>query len=174
MTVLRVSAVCILALSLQLTVFIDVRIAGVAPELLAMVAILAGYFGGSRNGQAVAFGAGLLWDIYLPTHLGVSALIFAVAAHSVGSLEASLFNDSRVQRAAVVTLTTTAIVVAYALTNEILGERGLINLRLVKVAAVAGMFNGLLSLVAAPIMRWAVPSEADRTGGAVDFSGTRG
>ncbi len=174
MTALRVSAVCVLALSLQLTVFVDVRVLGVAPELLAMVAILAGYFGGSQNGQVVAFGAGLLWDIYLPTHLGVSALIFAVAAHAVGSLEASLFHDSRLQRAAVVMSATVAIVLAYALSNEILGVRGLINLRLVKVAVVAGMLNGVLSLAAAPVMRWAVPAKSDRPGGAVDFSATRG
>ena len=138
MTALRVSLVCMLALSLQLTVFVNVRIAGVAPELLAMVAILAGYFGGPLRGQAVAFGAGLLWDIYLPTHLGVSALIFAVAAYAIGSLEAGLFHDSRSQRAAVVAVATAAVVMAYALSNEILGVRGMLNVHLLKVAAVDG------------------------------------
>jgi len=174
MTALRVSLVCVIALSLQLTVFIDVRIAGVAPELLAMVAILAGYFGGPQRGQSLAFGAGLLWDVYLPTHLGVSALIFAVVAYAIGSLEAGLFHDSRLQQAAVVTLATIVIVMAYALSNEILGVRGLLDLHLLKVAAVAGLFNGVLSLVAAPVMRWAVPPLVERPGGAPEFAGTRG
>jgi len=174
MTALRVSLVCVLALSLQLTVFVDVRIAGVAPELLAMVAILAGYFGGPQRGQSVAFVAGLLWDIYLPTHLGVSALIFAVVAYAIGSLEAGLFHDSRSQQAAVVTLATIVVVVAYALSNEILGVRGLLDLHLLKVAAVAGLLNGVLSLAAAPVVRWAVPPMVERPGGASDFAGTRG
>jgi len=174
MTAVRVTLVCILALSLQLTVFTDVRILGVAPEMLAMVAILAGYFGGPQRGQTVAFGAGLLWDIYLPTHLGVSALIFAVAAYAIGSIEAGLFHDSRSQRTALVTLATMVIVVVYALSNEIFGVRGLLNLQLLKVAAVAGLFNGALSLAAAPIMRWAIPPVVERPGGAADYAGTRG
>jgi len=173
-TALRVSLVCILALSLQLTVFVDVRISGVAPELLAMVAVLAGYFGGPLRGQAVAFGAGLLWDIYLPTHLGVSALIFAVAAYAIGSLEAGLFHDSRSQQAAVVALATAAMVMAYALSNEILGTRGMLNVHLLKVAAVAGLFNGVLSLAASPLVRWAVPPQVERVGGAATFVGRRG
>lgn len=174
MTALRVSLVCVLALSLQLTVFVDVRIAGVAPELLAMVAILAGYFGGPLRGQSIAFAAGLLWDIYLPTHLGVSALIFAVVAHAIGSLEAGLFQDSRSQRAAVVTLATMAVVLAYALSNVILGERGLLDLRLLKVAVISGLFNGVLSLLAAPLMRWALPPESERPGAAPGFVASRG
>ena len=174
MTALRVSLVCILALSLQLTVFVDVRISGVAPELLAMVAVLAGYFGGPLRGQAVAFGAGLLWDIYLPTHLGVSALIFAVAAYAIGSLEAGLFHDSRSQQAAVVALATADLVMAYALSNEILGTRGLLNVHLLKVDAVSGLFNGVLSLAASPLVRWAVPPQVERVGGAATFVGPRG
>ncbi len=156
MTAARVALVSVVAISLQLTVFVDVRVFGVAPELLALVAVLAGYFGGPLSGPVVGFGAGVLWDIYLPTHLGVSALIFAVVAYIIGTLEAGLFHDSRLQAVAVVAVASMAAVVSYALLNEILGVRGLIDLDMLRVAAVVGLLNGLLSLVAAPAVKWAM------------------
>ncbi len=41
MTGLKMAAVFLVALVLQLTVFVDVRLGGAAPEMLALVAILA-------------------------------------------------------------------------------------------------------------------------------------
>ncbi len=174
MTSLRVALVCVIAISLQLTVFVDVRILGVAPEMLALVAILAGYYGGPQRGPAVAFAAGLLWDVYLPTHLGVSSIIFAVAAYAIGSVEAGLFRDSRAQLAAVVVASTMAIVVSYALANEILGERGLIDTRMLKVAVVSGIFNGVLSFAAAPLVKWAMAAPRGASSGAAGFPMARG
>lgn len=170
MTYLRVALVSIVAISLQLTVFVDVRVFGVAPELLALVAILGGYFGGSQTGPVVGFAAGLLWDVYLPTHLGVSAMIFAVTAYMIGTLEAGLFHDSRGQVGTVVVLATMAIVVSYAFLNEILGVRGLINVEMLRVAAVSGVMNGVLSFVAAPAMKWAMAPTSARRGARVPVS----
>ena len=79
-TWMRLGVVFLLALLVQLTVFVDVRIAGVAPELLALVAVTAGFFVGPERGPVIGFAAGLLWDVYLPTPLGVSAITFAVVA----------------------------------------------------------------------------------------------
>jgi rod shape-determining protein MreD len=92
MTGLRVAAVCVVAIVLQLTVFVDVRISDVAPELLALVAVLAGLFAGPDRGPTVGFAAGLLWDIYLPTPLGVGAIVFAMAAYVVAVLVAGFMN----------------------------------------------------------------------------------
>ncbi len=174
MTRLRLALVFMIAISLQLTVFIDVRIFGVAPELMALLAVMAGYFAGPRTGPSIAFAAGLLWDVYLPTHLGISALIFAVMAYSIGSVEAGLFHDSRLQLGVVAALSTALMVIAYALSSEILGERGLIDMDLLKIAAVSGLFNGVLSVPAAPLMRWALGPGLDRPVGAANRPMSRG
>ncbi len=174
MTRLRLTLVFLIAISLQLTVFIDIRVLGVAPELLALVAVLAGYFAGPRSGPSIAFAAGLLWDVYLPTHLGVSALIFAVVAYSIGSVEAGLFHDSRLQLAVVAALSTALMVIAYALSNEILGERGLIDMDMLKIAAVSGLFNAVLSVPASPLMRWALGPGPTRPAAAVNRPLSRG
>lgn len=153
--VLRIIAICLLALILQLTVFVELRIFGVVPELLALVAIMAGLIAGSQQGSIIAFGAGLLWDVYLSTPLGLSAAAFALVAYVVGGIEAGLFYDSRIQMVVLVLLASAATVALYVLLGELLGQSGLVNPELVKVITLISVMNAGLSIVAAPLMRWA-------------------
>jgi hypothetical protein len=51
---------------------------------------------------------------------------------------------------------TAGTVVAYALLAEVVGARGLVDVRMLKVAVVAGFMNALLAPFAAPLVRWAV------------------
>lgn len=156
MTVLKVGAVFLVAIVMQLTVFIDVRVADVAPELLALVAVLAGFLAGPERGSTIAFGAGLLWDIWLPTPLGLAAMAFATVAFAVGSIEAGLFNDSRLQVSALAFLGTFAAVIAYALLGEVVGQRGLVDLELLRVALIAGVLNSLIAPFLVRPMTWAL------------------
>ena len=159
MTGLRLVIVYLFALLLQLTFFSEVRVAGVAPELPALVAVLAGLFAGPRRGSMIAFCAGLMWDIYLSTPLGLAAAAFAIVAYGLGAITEDLFHDTRIQTAVLVLAGTAAAVAAYALLGEVVGQRGLVDDRLLRVVLVASAFNAVLSLVAAPVMRWAVGSE---------------
>ena len=161
-TWMRLGLVFLLALLVQLTVFVDVRIAGVAPELLALVAVIAGFFVGPERGPVIAFAAGLLWDIYLPTPLGVSAITFAVVAFAVGSLNEGLFHDTRGQLVAVCGLASAAAVVGYALLGSIVGESGLIGTQMLVVAVLVGAINAVLAPLAAPLMAWALSAETTR------------
>ena len=159
MSLLKVGVVAIVVLVVQLTVFVDVHLFGVAPELMALLAVLAGFLAGPERGPRVAFGLGLLWDIYLSTPLGLAAFTFAVVAYTVGSLEEGLFHDSRVQLVSLAGLGTAGAVIGYALLGEVVGQRGLVDVHMLKVAGVAGVFNALLAPLAAPIMAWALRPE---------------
>lgn len=158
LTALRLIVVFMIALLLQLTVFVDVRVTGVAPELPALVAILAGLFAGARRGSIIAFWAGLMWDVYLSTPLGLAAAAFAIVAYTLGGITEDLFHDTRTQTAVLVFTGTAATVTAYALLGEVIGQPGLIDDRLPRVVLIASAFNAVLSLAAAPAMRWAVGS----------------
>ncbi len=158
MTVLRLIVVYLIALLLQLTFFTQVRVAGVAPELPALVAVLAGLFAGPRHGSMIAFWAGLVWDVYLSTPLGLAAAAFAVVAYALGGLTEDLFHDTRIQTVVLAFAGTAAMVTAYALLGEFVGQRGLVDDRLPRVVLVASAFNAVLSLAAVPAMRWAVGS----------------
>ena len=98
--------------------------------LVPLVAILAGLFAGSERGPTVGFVAGLLWDVYLPTPLGVAAIVFALIAYVVAVLASGLFHDSRVQLFAVAFFATVGAVIGYALLAEVVGARGLVDLEL--------------------------------------------
>ena len=161
-TALRLIIVYLLALLLQLTFFSEVRVAGVAPELPALVAILAGLFAGPRHGSMVAFWAGLMWDIYLSTPLGLAAAAFAVVAYVLGGITEDLFHDTRIQTMVMVFAGTAATVTAYAVLGEVVGQRGLVDDRLLRVVLIASGLNAVLSLAAAPAMRWAVGSDPAR------------
>lgn len=160
---LRLIIVYLVALLLQLTFFSEVRVAGVAPELPALVAILAGLLAGPRQGSMIAFGAGLMWDVYLSTPLGLAAAAFAVVAYALGGITEDLFHDTRIQTMAMVFAGTAATVTAYALLGEVVGQRGLVDERLLRVVLIASGLNAGLSLVAAPAMRWALGTRPARS-----------
>jgi len=61
---------------------------------------------------------------------------------------------------ALAALGTASAVVGYALLAEVVGERGLVDLRLLKVAAVSGLLNAVLAPLVAPLMRWALRSDS--------------
>ena len=153
---LRVFLVYMAALLLQLTIFVDVRVVGVAPELPALVAVLAGLLAGARGGSFIAFGAGLMWDVYLPTPLGLAAVTFALVAFGLGSITEDLFHDTRIQTGLLAFVGTAASVAAYAVLGEVVGQRGLVDDALLKIVLVSSALNAVLSLAVAPAMRWAV------------------
>lgn len=160
---LRLIIVYLFALLLQLTFFSQVRVAGVAPELPALVAILAGLFAGPPRGSVIAFCAGLMWDIYLSTPLGLAAASFVVVAYTLGGITEDLFHDTRLQTLLLVFVGTAAMVTVYALLGEVVGQRGLIDDRLPRVVLIASGWNALLSLAAAPAVRRAVASGPARS-----------
>src|SRR5690554_5271765 len=89
-TRVRLAIVIVVAFLLQVTVFSEVRILGVAPELPLLVAIHAGREGGPERGPYAAFCAGLLYDLELGTPLGLWALTCCVVAFAMGGLTENL------------------------------------------------------------------------------------
>lgn len=156
LTALRLSLLCLGMLLLQLTLFSDVRIAGVAPELPALVAVMSGLLAGVERGSVVAFAIGLMWDLYLPTPLGLAAVSFALVAHALGAITEDLFHDTRTQMVALVFVGSAAAVTAHALLGEVLGQQGLLSESLPRIVLVSSALNALLSLLIAPVMRWAL------------------
>ena len=148
MTALRLAICVLLALVVQVTVFVDFRVYGVAPELLVLVAVIFGYLSGPQTGSTAAFVIGLLWDLYLPTPLGLAAVVFAVVAYGVASVR-ELLNETMPQFVVIVAFGTFGAIAGYALLGEVMGQRGLVNIEMLRVALVAALLNA----VAAPFVR---------------------
>ncbi|MCQ3813216.1 MAG: rod shape-determining protein MreD [Acidimicrobiia bacterium] len=156
MTVLRLALLILVALVVQVTVFVDLRFWGVAPELLVLLAVLVGYLAGPRTGPTIAFVIGLLWDVYLPSPLGLSAIVFALVAYVVAAGGAELFSDSKAQLVIIVALGTVGALAGYALLGEVMGQRGLVDMEMLRVAVVAALLNMVLTPLVRPLMVWAI------------------
>jgi len=152
-TRVRLAFVAVVAVVLQTSVFTTVRFDGVAPELPILLAALAGYAAGADRGAWFGFGIGLLYDVLLPSPLGLAALTCGVVAWMVGVLSEGLMHTSW-WTATVFGASMTALGVGlFAVTGEVFGQ-SYVSVDLLRIMG----FVGLLSLVLAPagslLMRW--------------------
>jgi rod shape-determining protein MreD len=74
----------------QVTIFPHLRIADVAPDLGLVAAIAVGFREGPEAGAVVGFCAGLGFDLFLETPIGLSALSYALVGYGMGIIESGL------------------------------------------------------------------------------------
>lgn len=80
---------------IQVAVFPHLRLFGVVPDLGLIVALAVGYQEGPEMGAIVGFVAGLGFDLFLETPLGLNALVYASVGYGIGVLESGLFRSPR-------------------------------------------------------------------------------
>ncbi len=95
MRTVRVLLLVVVIVIVQVTVFPHLRLFGVVPDLGLLVAIAVGYQEGPEAGALVGFVAGLGYDLFLETPLGLSALAYALVGYGVGIIESSLLRSPR-------------------------------------------------------------------------------
>jgi rod shape-determining protein MreD len=104
---LYLAVVAVGALYLEVTFNADLRIWGVAPDLLGLVTVAAGLAGGPEQGALCGFGCGLLADVYLQdTPFGLSALTLCLIGFVVGTFRVLSPVDSKLLTPLVVALST--------------------------------------------------------------------
>ena len=79
----------------QVTVFPHLRIFGVVPDLGLLVAIAVGYREGSEWGAFAGFVAGLGYDLFLETPLGLCALSYALVGYATGTVRSGMLRSPR-------------------------------------------------------------------------------
>jgi rod shape-determining protein MreD len=95
MRTLRLGLFIALIVVVQVSLFPHLRIAGVAPDLGLVVALAVGYTEGPEAGAIAGFVAGLGFDLFLETPLGLHALAYALVGYFGGIFEAGLFRSPR-------------------------------------------------------------------------------
>lgn len=154
---LRLPIMLIVALLLQTTVFARMRLLGVMPDFMLLVAVAGGITAGPTRGAALGFAAGMLVDLFLPTPLGLSALVFTLIGYGVGVASTGVLRSAWY----IPVLTTGAAsaigVGLYALIGSVLGER-MINGHLATIALVVGLSNAVLAPVAVRFVHWSLGS----------------
>ena len=155
----RLPPVLVVALMLHTAVLPQFRVLGVAPDLLLLLGIAAGIAAGPDRGALVGFVAGLLADCFLQTPFGLSALSYSLVGYGVGVFQTTILHAALWIPVATAVVASAVGVVLFAVLGAVVGEAQLLSGRLVTIAAVVALVNGMLLLVVARPVRWATASD---------------
>jgi rod shape-determining protein MreD len=154
---LRLPIMLITALLLQTTVFNRMRLFGVMPDFMLLVAVAGGITAGPTRGAALGFSSGMLIDLFLPTPLGLSALVFTLVGYGVGVANTGVLRSAWYIPVLTAGAASVAGVILYALVGSVLGER-MIDGHLITIAAVVGLSNAVLAPVGVRFVDWSLGS----------------
>ncbi|HJV09110.1 MAG TPA: rod shape-determining protein MreD [Acidimicrobiales bacterium] len=154
---LRLPIMLLGALLLQTTVFARMRFWGVMPDFMLLVAVAAGITAGPTRGAALGFSSGMLIDLFLPTPLGLSALVFTLVGYGVGVANTGVLRSAWYIPVLTAAAGSAGGVTLYALIGSVLGER-MIDGHLATIALVVGLSNAVLAPVAVRFVDWSLGS----------------
>ncbi len=154
----RVPLVLFTCLLLHTTVLAHVRVLGVMPDLMLLVAVAAGITGGPVRGAVMGFASGLAVDLFLRTPMGLSALVFTLVGYAMGVVDAGVLRPSWHLRSAAALLGSAGGVLLYAVVGAMLGEP-FVNLRLVTVVTVVALANAVLAPVVTRVVAWSLAGD---------------
>ena len=147
----------ITALLLQTTLLARMRVWGVMPDVMMLVAVAGGITSDASRGATLGFASGMLIDLFLPTPLGLSALAFTLVGYGVGVANAGVLRSAWYIPVLTAGGASVVGVVFYALVGSVLGER-MINGHLATIALVVGVCNAVLAPVAIRFVDWSLGS----------------
>lgn len=153
----RLPIMLLAALLLQTTLLSQLRIFGVMPDLMLLVAVAGGITAGATRGAALGFACGMLIDLFLPTPLGLSALVFTLVGYGVGVANTGVLRSAWYIPVLTAGGASMVGVTLYALIGSVLGER-MIDGHLITIALVVGVFNAVLAPVAVKFVDWSLGS----------------
>ena len=148
--------VVLTALVVHLSLLSRLRVLGVMPDGMLLVAVAAGIAGGPGRGAVVGFLAGMAVDVFLTTPLGLSALVFSLVGYGVGTVQTGILRSAWWIPVTTAFVGSAAGEVLFAVAGAVVGEPHLVNVHLLLVAVVVGGENAALAPLAVRIVGWAV------------------
>ena len=152
---LKLPLLLVLAVVIHTAVLAQLRVDGVAPDLMLLVAIGGGIAAGPSGGAVVGFMAGFVIDLFLQTPLGLSALTFSLVGYAVGNVQAGVLRASWWIPLVTVLVASVAGDVGYAAVGTVVGQAQMMTSRLLVIAPLVGAFNVALAPFVLPAVRWA-------------------
>ncbi|MEO6989054.1 MAG: rod shape-determining protein MreD [Aquihabitans sp.] len=156
------AAIILMALVLQTTLFARFSFEGARPEVLVLVALMAGFVAGPEDGAIVGFATGLALDVVVSTPFGLTALVYTVAGYAAGSITSSVLRSAWWIASLVGAAGSAAVMLVYALVGAVLGEPTLSGPSLATIVVVVSAVNAALAPLATMALRWARTDDVDR------------
>ena len=146
-------AVVVTALLLQSTVFAELRLVGVRPELLYLVTISIALLEGPNQGAIVGFAAGLAQDFMLNQPKGITALTLTLLGYSIGMVRQYIVSPSPLLPTFLVAIGTATGVAFYEVVSVLLGNFQLPFTFAAKVVLLTAAYNTVLTPIVFPVLR---------------------
>lgn len=152
---LRLPVMLLAALLLQTTVLARIRFFGVMPDFMLLVAVAGGITAGPTRGAVLGFASGMTIDLFLPTPMGLSALVFTLVGYGVGTANAGVLRAAWYIPVLTAAAGSVAGVALYAVVGAVLGEP-MLGGHLATIAAVVGVTNAVMAPVAVKLVNWSL------------------
>jgi rod shape-determining protein MreD len=134
----------------------NLRVFGVAVDILLLLTIGAAIAGGAERGAAVGFACGVLADCFLQTPFGLSALTYALVGYGVGVFQTGVLHSSWWIPAITAAVASVVAVVGFVLLGLVVGQEQLLSTHVLQVASVLAVLHALLAPPVVRLMRWAL------------------
>lgn len=95
MRIARLIMLSVATVVVQVVLFPHLQIAGVVPDLGLVLAVAVGYQRGPESGALAGFAAGVGFDLFLDTPVGLYALVYGLVGYGVGVLQAGMLRTPR-------------------------------------------------------------------------------
>src|SRR5436305_11569861 len=156
----KIPLILLLFLVVELTVLDRLRVFGAGPDIMLLLAVMAGIVGGPRVGALFGFAAGIVLDLFLQTPMGLSALVFCLVGYAVGNIQGGVLRAAWWIPIVTTLVASVAGVLFYALVATVVGQPHLVTTHLLIVAAAVGVFNAPVAPFAMRLGRWAIADVA--------------
>src|SRR3989454_4407428 len=147
------TVVVLTALVLQSTLFSQVTLAGVKPELVYLVTVVLAFLEGPASGAVAGFAGGMAQDFLLNQPKGITALTLTLVGYAVGMLRQFISTPSPLLPVTLVGGSTIVGTLFYGLVAFLLGQLDVSGGYVIRVALLTGLYNAELTPLLFPVIR---------------------
>ena len=151
--VLSIAVVIVTALLLQSTVFAQMKLLGVKPELMYLVTIIVAILEGPREGAVVGFVGGMAQDFLLNTPKGITALTLTLLGYAMGLARQYIVSPSPLLPTALVAAGTFIGTAFWQVMATLLGQYDEPLGYAVKVCLLTALYGAILTPIFYPLLR---------------------
>ena len=153
-TILRLAALVLVVVVLQVAGFETLHLFGVSPDLVPLLVGAVGLYAGSVPAAFTGFACGLLLDLALGQPLGASSLVLTAVGYGVGRWREVRDPSHGLLPIPVGAAATAGYVIGFALLSFMLEVRGPVSPSVIRETIIAILLNALLALLVFPPIRW--------------------
>ena len=151
--VLVTIVIIVTALLLQSTLFWNLKLLGVRPELMYLITIVIAILEGPNEGAITGFAAGLAQDFMLNQPKGITALTLTLVGYAAGLARQYIVSPSPLLPTILVGVGTAAGIAFYQVVAFLLGQLEETFSYAIRVTLLTALYNAILTPIVYPLLR---------------------